>query len=227
MRKKSGRLVQIMGIDGSGKTTLAMNLIEEFRKEGIIFEYKWAKFESKLLKAVIKLKDILIVRETDLKENYRKSSTIKKKLFKNKLLSFLYEQFVIWDYILQIILRIKIPLTSGRNILCDRYVHDTVVDLAYDLDYSHKKAQEVLNFLFRFLPKPDVIIFVDVPEEIAFSRKDDVPSLEFLRRKRELYHAMLKFITTPVILVDGTKPIDTLTSEVVSAIKQRGVLDVR
>jgi thymidylate kinase len=41
-----------------------------------------------------------------------------------------------------------------------------------------------------FLPKADVCLFLNVSEEVAFSRKDDIPSAEYLRERKARYLAL-------------------------------------
>lgn len=217
---KGGILICFMGIDGSGKTTLARELIADLKKRGISAEYRWGKFESSILRLLIFLKNKLVIRESNFNENYKKSLKLKNKLFSNKLVSKLYEWFVLIDYTIQIIFKVTLPLKLGKNVVCDRYVFDTIVDLALDLRYSDEKIRRRLNQLFRLLPRPDVLFFVDVPEEIAFRRKDDIPSLEFLKSKKEMYFKILEFLKTSYKfeIVDGTKPIQSLKKEIMEVL---------
>jgi dTMP kinase len=45
----------------------------------------------------------------------------------------------------------------------------------------------MLKNLLHLFPKPDLIFLVDVPEEIAYQRKDDVPSMDYLKVRRNSY----------------------------------------
>lgn len=208
----SGILICFIGIDGSGKSTLSKALIENMSEHGIEAEYTWCKFESSLLKVLIFLKNKLFVREDDLKKNYEISREIKKNLFNKRFISTLYEWFVLLDYRFQIIRKIAIPLKFGKNLVCDRYIYDTVVDLGVDLGYSNEKIKNRINQLLDFSPKPDLVFLVDLPEEVAFSRKDDVPSIKFLYEKRKLYKKIGDEFE--MIVLDGTKSVSELSKEI-------------
>lgn len=208
VRQKKGMLICFIGIDGSGKTTLAKTLIESMRKHGIKTEYTWCKFESSLLRLLIFIKNKLFVKEDDWKKNYEISLEIKKNLFKKRFAYTLYEWFVLLDYRFQIIRKIAIPLKLGKNLVCDRYIYDTVVDLAADLGYSDEKVTNRINQLLDFSPKPDLVFLVDLPEEVAFNRKDDVPSINFLSEKRKVYKKIEEEFE--MIGLDGTKTLEEL-----------------
>ena len=84
-------------------------------------------------------------------------------------------------------MRIAIPLKLGENLICDRYIHDTIVDLTIDLNYPKEKAGVLLNRVMKLLPRPNLVFLVDVSEEIAYSRKNDIPAIDFLRERRSIY----------------------------------------
>jgi len=214
---KQGILICFSGIDGSGKTTLIKELIKDLKAKGIQVEYRWGKFESSLLRLLILIKNKLLLHESDLKENYERSLKLKNNLFSSNPISMLYEYFVLVNYTFQVIFKIVIPLKMGKNIVCDRYVYDTIVDLALDLRYPDGKIKHRLNQLFRLLPKPDVLFFIDVPEEVAFRRKNDIPSIEFLRNKKEVYSKILKITKMDkniVSVINGTNSVHNLKKEV-------------
>jgi len=210
--KKKGMLICFIGIDGSGKSTLAKALIENVRKHGIDAEYTWCKFESLLLRLLIFIKNKLFVRENDLKKNYEMSVEIKKNLFKKQFARELYEWFVLLNYRFQLIRKVAIPLKLGKNLVCDRYIYDTIVDLAVDLDYSDEKVKNRIKQLLDFAPKPDLVFLVDLPEEVAFSRKDDVPSVEFLRKTRKIYKKIGEEFG--MICLDGMKSLQELNDKI-------------
>ena len=112
------------------------------------------------------------------------------------------------DYTLQIFLKIKVPLIFGKNIICDRYIYDTIVDFKVDLHYHDTKIRNILSNLFYLMPKPDVIFLIDVPEEIAFQRKDDTASIQYLRERRNIYLNIGR--EYGMVILDGTKRLNDL-----------------
>ena len=104
-----------------------------------------------------------------------------------------------------------------KNIVCDRYIYDTVVDLATDLNYSDSKRNSVLRNFLRLSPKPDMIFLIDLPEEIAYQRKTDVPSINYLRERREIYLNIGK--ECGMTLLDGSKELGELENLILNKVK--------
>jgi dTMP kinase len=63
-----------------------------------------------------------------------------------------------------------------------------------------------------FAPPPDLIFLIDLPESIAFQRKDDTPSLYYLKERREIYRWLSREYKMEVI--DGTKSMAEVEAEV-------------
>jgi dTMP kinase len=209
---KKGALICFIGIDGSGKSTLAKALIGRMKRSEIEMKYVWCKFESLFLKFLITLKNMLLVNEKNWKRNYEESLRIKNGLLNRGLIAWIYEKFVIISYTFQIFYKISLPLKFGRNIVCDRFYFDSIVDLSMDLRYSNNKFLKILGYFTKWYPLPDVIFFIDVPEEVALKRKKDIPSCDFIKYKRYIYHKIAKLQKKESLFValDGTQSIDKL-----------------
>ena len=202
-----------IGIDGSGKTTLAKTLAKMMEENGITSKYVWNRFElSIMLRPFLIIGRTLFLHGKDMFDDYAEYSDSKKRLFKNRFLSTVYQYVVLLDYSLQIFLKIKVPLIFGKNIICDRYIYDTIVDLKVDLHYHDTKIKNILKILFHLLPKPDLLFLIDVPEDIAYQRKDDTPSIEYLRERRNVYLNIGKGYDA--VILDGTKKLEKLQSEI-------------
>ena len=197
------------GIDGSGKTTLAKSLVVVMKRKGIECRYVYNRFNPFMLKPFIIVARALFLRGTDVFEDYTEDCNAKKKLFKNRFLSVIYQSFLLFDYSFQIFLKVKIPLMLGRNIICDRYIYDTVcTDLAVDLNYSEKKTMDILRKCLYLFPKPDMIFLIDVLEEVAYGRKGDVPSVDYLKDRRNIYLEIGR--EHEMMILDGTQDLAEL-----------------
>jgi thymidylate kinase len=89
-------------------------------------------------------------------------------------------------------LKIFVPLTLGRTVICDRYALDMLVDGTSDLhDPPMRKAR--LGFkLLRLLPRPDWAFLIDIDAETAFGRKPDLPSVSHNVKRIRLYLDLCK-----------------------------------
>lgn len=207
-------LICFMGIDGSGKTTLAKRINEKLKKRGVNSQYLYGRVVPIVSRFLMWIgrKYLLKRRKEDIFHNYSNYTRQKRKIFKNKFISKIYKWSIMFDQVTQINLKIIPRLAVGNVVICDRYVFDTVVtDIGVDLNYSNSDVINLINKLFRIVPKPDITFLIDVPEEIAYQRKNDIPHLSYLSERRKLYLIVGKSLG--VITLDGSKSIDEVSEE--------------
>jgi len=196
-----GKLICVSGIDGTGKTTLAKKLVGEFSYSGIKCKYAWfrrARFISLPFLAFCYLtgyaKSIKLQNGTRAGEYH---------FYKNKLIARLWLWISALDILFLSLWRVFIPLKRGYTVVTDRYVIDALVDMMCDT-----KMNSLNNFpcklLLRFLPEKIVNIILDVNEEIAFQRKNDTLSLEYLKQRRKVYLKLSQELKIPVINTEGS-----------------------
>ena len=203
-------LICFTGIDGSGKTTLAKYLVETMTQNGIKCKYVYGRLEPFILKPFIILGGKIFLRGADMFEDYAQYSSVKNRAIKQHsfLFSF-YRRILLFDYLLQILFRVRIPFMLGKTIVCDRYVYDTIItDLSVDTNYSKSEITDLIKRFFYITPKPDLAFLIDLPEEVAFQRKDDTPSMEYLRERRNIYLNIGR--EYGMIILDGSKELDEL-----------------
>jgi len=214
--KKNAFLVCFIGIDGSGKTTQAKALVRALGEHGIKSKYVWNRFQPRMMMPFILIGKALFFRGKDVLGNYAQYSNSKKGLFQNPIIAILYQYLLLLDYIIQTLIQVRLPLSRGKSLVCDRYVHDIVADLAVDFSYSSEAIRKRLNRILLILPKPDLVFLIDVPEEIAYQRKDDVPSIELLKQRRKAYLDMAK----GVIMVDGGRSAAEVENSIRAEVKE-------
>jgi dTMP kinase len=183
--KRKGVLVCFVGIDGSGKSTLAKALATIMEQQGIERRYVWGGFNDSftIFRPVVAAAKGSVFRGS----RHMEESRTKGMVVKSPVLSTIYQYLVLTDYIFQSSIRVGLPLALGRNVICDRYIYDLIVAVGVLLDYSVDRTMALLDRCLAVLPKPDLVFLVDLPEELAFQRKDDVVSLDFLSVRRDLY----------------------------------------
>ena len=114
--------------------------------------------------------------------------------------------------------KVTLPLLRGKKLVSDRYVYDTLINMGLNMNYSALKIAKSINAFFRFFPRPDSTFLIDVPEEVAFSRKGDIPDIEYLRERRYIYLELAKIFHMHTL--DGTKPLEVLTREVLKRMRR-------
>lgn len=213
MKNSSGRelkLICFIGVDGSGKTTLAKYLIEVMRENGVQYKYVYGRLEPFILKPFITIGRKVFLRGKDMFEDYKGYSGKKRDAIKRHPFLFeFYRYLLLFDYFLQIFFRVKLPHLLGKNIICDRYVYDTVItDLSVDMNLSSTEIKNMIKRFFYIAPKPDLTFLIDLPEEIAFQRKNDTPSIDYLRERRHIYLDIGR--EEEMAVLDGTRNLDEL-----------------
>ena len=217
---KKPMFICFTGIDGSGKTTLSRGLVNSLNERGIKYHYVYARWTPFILRPLILIGRFIFLRGKDMFQNYSEYSIAKRKAIKRHTLLARIQQQILWfDYSLQIMLKVKLPLLLGRNIVCDRYIYDTIInDLAVDMHYSEKEVRKILGKCSAIFPKPDLIFLIDVPVEIAYQRKGDVPSLTYLEERSKIYQAIQS--EYGMIIMDGSKTVEELEGLILETITE-------
>lgn len=213
-----GRLVCFTGIDGSGKTTLSRKVARCLRDGGERTAYVYGRTVPAISRLLMTAGRKVLLREHDVWHDYGGYRIDKKRTLENPLFAQAYRCSVWIDYIPRALSNIRAPLVFGRTIVCDRYVFDTVInDLAVHLAYDAEQIRRTLAASFQLLPEPDHAFLIDVPEEVALARKDDVPHIDYLRERRELYLLMAELY--PMVKLDGTEALEVILDQVLRRIE--------
>lgn len=208
MKKTSGKLVSFSGIDGAGKSTIILHLedmlIENY---GLISKHVWCKFGAYPLSGYHLSRLFFFTKRGSDKSPFHminKPSPIFK----------LYGSTLLACHLTQIGLLVKKYLADNQIVFCDRYIYDTMVDLQQDFNYSADRLQRI--FSAGWIPIPDFRFLLDVPELIAMERKSEEISLDFLRKRRQIYHNLAR--KYQLTIIDSGESIDTVTQIVLNKI---------
>ncbi len=209
-RRDEGKplLICFAGIDGSGKTTQAQRLVDWMKRQGVQSEYVWSIFEPWLLKPFMKTGRALFLREKDMFKDYTEYFDARRGLFRYPLASAFFHYCFFGEYLLRFLPQIRLLLMRGRSVICDRYVYDAVAGLAADLEYPDGKIRATVNHLLYLMPEPDLTFLIDLPEETAYQRKDDVPSVGYLEKRRQIYLDLAK--EYGMTILDGSRDLTEL-----------------
>jgi len=195
---KESTFICFTGIDGSGKTTHAISIVSFLIQKYVKCKYVWTRWVPITLKPVIILTKILLFKRSIARalarsnEDYIEYRSAKRRYLK-KSLAKIWQNMVLFDYLLQVLIKIRIPLLFGNVVVCDRYVYDTLVDFAVDSSCSKGKFKNMLKMhVASLFPKPDVLFLLDVPEEVALKRKSDIRALTHLLDRRDFFLALAK-----------------------------------
>ena len=186
-----GLCLAVLGPDGAGKSTLITNLEQELK----------GAFRRT---AVFHLMPGLLKR----KANQGAVTDPHGKPPRSPLVSFLKLLYYLLDYHLGYWLKVRPALVRSTLVLFDRYYDDLLVD---PKRYRYGGPLWLARWLRRLIPRPDLWLILDVPEEEILRRKQEVP-VEELRRQREAYRRLAMELPN-AFLLDGSLPPDEVARQ--------------
>jgi dTMP kinase len=78
----------------------------------------------------------------------------------------------------------------------------------------------MIDFWHGWFPVPDMVFWVDVPVDLAYGRKNDIPSIEYLVERKMLYEKLVKRFN--FVRLDGSLPIEKITGQIKGYLKVIG-----
>lgn len=180
------RIVYILGTDGAGKTTVARRLAAELAPAG--WDYLYCQVTPLLLRPLKWLAGKIFLRRTDQFKDYDAYRERKRAVSgRRRGLTRLYALAWYLDFLLQTWPKILRARWRGRDVIMDRYYLDMVVNQGVLQDNDAAGMLRDAHLLEWFLPKGNRHVFLDVSEETAFARKNDIQSVSYLRERKARY----------------------------------------
>jgi len=213
------KMIYLLGTDGSGKTTLAQNLVRRYAREGKRIKYLYVRHVPILLYPLKLLSRILVYKQDSQFKNYGKYSEKKSRFSrKHPFLARLYAAVWVLDYSLYYWLKVHWAYWFSGLIILDRYVADVVVNISVATGLDARQGMQLLRMMHRLFPRPDRSFFIEVDSEEAFRRKDDIPSVQYLQERKEHYFELRPFYEFEVL--DGHQTPEALVETLHQKIAQ-------
>ena len=124
------------------------------------------------------------------------------------------------DYSLGYLISVFPALVRSTFVLFDRYYYDLEVD---PRRYRYGGSRRLARQLGRLIPRPSLIVVLDLPADVAHERKKEVPRPE-IERQRVLYQDIARRYKNGHV-VDASRPLDDVIQDVTQLIL--GVLERR
>ncbi|MBU8923149.1 MAG: hypothetical protein KOO63_15125 [Bacteroidales bacterium] len=207
-------ILTLSGLDGTGKSSQAEKLLNRLSSEGIKAGAIWNRWKPCLSLPLVKLarRSLSQVKEARTAD-YANFTEAKKEKMKSPARKKIWQTMVWSEYSFQVRFRL---LTHGwpfRGMICDRYVYDTLVDMAVNFSVSPTELESLcVNPLLDLFPVPTQAILIDIDPETGARRKDDGTPVDYLSDRRQLYLEMARI--TGAIIIDGMKTIEEISEEI-------------
>lgn len=191
MITKKSTLIYLTGIDGCGKTTLALKLAELLREQNYVYVY--GQYIPFLMRPVKRLaRAFFLPNENENTDYVRYLNRKKGASGRHGWLARIYVLLWILDYSLQLACKLVKPLSTGKSIIMDRYYYDTAINLAILQGVPPAAAADLVKVMMRLFPHPSLAIYIYLPEEVAFARKNDIPALDYLQERQRYYQELAR-----------------------------------
>lgn len=184
-RLRVGSIISFIGLDGTGKTTMARELVKVLNEHGEHAQYIYMgrqKAHALPLESMARRAGV---------------SKIEAKGKEPSRFYLLARQFAYYsDYLARFVFFILPVILRGRHIVCDRYAYDFCQD-----NYCGKTYWFLARFLY---PKPGLLVFLTVPESTIINRKNEYNS-ETRKLYLERWHKTAQIFRAKTIVSDNLK----------------------
>ncbi len=211
------KLICIIGPDGTGKSTQVNLLIYSLREKGINYEYRWLRFHHLFSLPILVLARLMGLSEVKTLENGDKIGY--HYFYKSKIISQLYSLLLFLDTVIFTIVKVYIPLkVLNKNIVCDRFIYDTLIDLMvstrnFDL-YRSTTGKRFLSVL----PKNSGSLMLIADENTLRDRREDIKYDMNLNLKINLYKKLAQKYKIPVI--NSNLPVNEVNMQILELINE-------
>ena len=115
-------------------------------------------------------------------------------------------QAMVWsEYTVQVHSRLLGAGYPRRAVISDRYVYDTLVDMAVNFSLEPAGLEKLCSHsLMSLFPAPASVVIIDIDPETGAARKSDGTPPEYLADRRPFYLEMAKLTGAAVVDGNGT-----------------------
>jgi thymidylate kinase len=195
----TGGWIAIMGPDGSGKSAVIETICPKFR-----FAYDKVK--------TYHLRPKILKRRNDTNEVVTDPHG---RAPRGPLFSIAKVLLMIADYWIGYAMQIAPAMRRSQLIVFDRYIYDLLVD---SKRIRYGGPAWLLRFAAAVVPHPDVVILLDAPPEVLWSRKQEVPFSEVERQRAEYLNTARSLPFARI--VDASQPLADVIRDVDDAVTQ-------
>lgn len=210
-------IICFTGVDGSGKTLQAQQLVARLNAAGYPAAYVWTGGRAYLTRPLIWVAKRLLraprlarqagqdqhAAHTSTRAAYTSYLSSTRRLFRNPVLRRLWRHVSLLEHLAEILVAVLPHLLRRRIVVCDRYIYDSIIGTAVLADVDADTLPALLRIPRLYpVPRPTQWFLIDIPAAVAFARRDDVVDVAFLERRIPLYRAAASALGMQV--VDGT-----------------------
>jgi len=205
-QRRRGMFCTLVGLDGSGKTTLALNLCDVAAAGDRFLGVRYSHWRPKVFGRVeFPLPEFQnLPRKSSLPRNLWNAWLSTGRLIKNAVLF----NLAWWVHVRPLVHR-------GYLVLVDRYFYNYHLD---PVSVKYTGPDWLLLLAQKMFPRPDAVITLSAPKEVLLQRKQELSAAEITRQVAVL--GTMQFGTGQVIRADASLQAETVARNTMNAIVQ-------
>jgi thymidylate kinase len=196
------RVICLIGMDGSGKTTHSRRMMTHLEESGVRCRYVWFGTAYFLSYPFMVICRWLSLTKTHYLGNGLAVS--EHQYYKNQSISSIWPWIQFLDAMVLVNLRVKPLLWRGFTVVCDRFIPDILVELMADVNDERLCEKLVGRLMLKLMPRSSLVILLHVDEKTAWQRKNDVPELRYLSRRKDEYYLISHNLKIPMVNAEGS-----------------------
>jgi thymidylate kinase len=210
--KQKPMFICITGIDGVGKTTHVNLILEHLRKKGIKCEYKWLRFHHYLSLPLLAFCRVAGYTKVSTLGGTQKCSY--HEFYRSKVVSFIYPWILLADTVILTTFNVYIPMMFGTTIVCDRFVYDTLIDLAVATNNDDIHNKLVGKLFLSLIPQNSKFIMLTLDKSVIISRRNELNDDLTFDERYKLYNNIPAIFNINV--VNNNKIVETVNEELIN-----------
>ncbi|PHS73124.1 MAG: hypothetical protein COB22_02325 [Cycloclasticus sp.] len=188
----------LLGVDGSGKTALATAYLKRLNKTGEPAVHVWSRYRNYLSKPFL---GVMRLTGHNRKEMIDGVKIGFHDFSENRFIAYSFLMFQWLDQVIDIVYRFR---RRRGNIVCDRCVIDTLVDLCVDTGMDGYIFGRYGKSLITLMPKGTVYFIVNRNKSLVFNSRPDVRADKNYDRRIKLYSRAAKIFGLIFLDNDGS-----------------------
>lgn len=150
------RVIYVMGIDGSGKTTISEHIAEVLKNRGKQVEVRWLRFNHVMSKPLLGFCRLIGLTRY---ENINGIRVGYHEFYRSRIIAWLFVYLQYLDAVLATRLHVRASLADERRVLIlDRFVYDILIDLMIDTRIDKLDQTWIGRKLVSLMPEHSVTI---------------------------------------------------------------------
>jgi thymidylate kinase len=145
------------------------------------------------------------------------SISLKRALIGNVVAKNLFKLFVLIDYYITVVPKLIISSFSKDIIILDRYFTDLLVNMSMDLKENTRDLIITYIFMKSIMPKPTLTFLLLTKPKVLFTRKADIPSLNFSIQQCKRFNYIQAFDPN-IIVISALEKIHSKVEKILSKI---------